>query len=307
MKTIITGYQFGYFTLDILNKKLLITDDKSELTLGERNFQLLQLLCESSPNTLNKNKLILQLWPDTVVSDWSISRLISDTRQILNDNTQSVIKTARGIGFCIPDVTPLYQSQSIESHVQEIKKTSKVKLGIFVGITLFFALLAGNVYRYHTQQQLFNAISQVSKFQDNTYTAFVAQIKRRNELKEMLEERLNIKKTEQYEKFFAQHYDSFNQQEIFVCEQMRGITGTGLKINNQKIVDLIKQFPNIMDEIEGMKTLEQHLIFWLNKYHSVFKKRKDMCLVYVGVEDGVPYPSGIDQRVKDWLMSSAKK
>jgi hypothetical protein len=29
-----------------------------------------------------------------------------------------------------------------------------------------------------------------------------------------------------------------------------------------------------------------------------------MCLLYVGVEDGVPYPSGVDKEVKAWLLKN---
>jgi hypothetical protein len=58
---------------------------------------------------------------------------------------------------------------------------------------------------------------------------------------------------------------------------------------------------DIFDIIEKAQPLQQHLTFWLNKYHNVFRQRQDMCLLYVGMEDGLPYPSGVEQDVKKWL------
>lgn len=310
MQALLIGYKLGNFTLDIIHKKLLSSDNNIEIDIGERNFQLLKLLCEASPEPLNKATLMEQLWPDTVVSDWSISRLISDTRQLLDDDgdSQSLIKTARGIGFFIPNVEHLYQSanQSFEATSQQPRKKHLSNyIAICFGIVLIIA--SGLFYKDFTQkkaeQAVYEAMTRISQYQDNTFTAFIAQAKRRNELVKMIEARLNIKKSDQYEKFFAKYFPQLNQQERFVCEQMRGITDVGLMENNQAIVDELTNFPVIFEEISQAKALQQHLTFWLNKYHSVFKKREDMCLLYVGVEDGVPYPSGVDQKVKDWLAA----
>jgi hypothetical protein len=118
----------------------------------------------------------------------------------------------------------------------------------------------------------------------------------------MVEQRLGIKRQQQYEKFFALYAKQLTQQETFVCEQIRAITAAGLLNNNQAIVDEITATPGIVNVIPQSKQLQQHLTFWLNKYNSIFIKRRDMCLLYVGVEDGVPYPSGVDQEVKKWLL-----
>ena len=145
------------------------------------------------------------------------------------------------------------------------------------------------------------AIERIAVYQSNTFTSFKAQVLRRNELAEMLQHRLGVARNMQFEKFFSHYYSEMNQQELFVFNQIRAITETGLYLNNQAIVNELNEYPDILEAIPLTHELQQHLTFWLNKYHSVFTQRPDMCLLYVGVEDGVPYPSGVDQNVKTWL------
>ena len=99
--------------------------------------------------------------------------------------------------------------------------------------------------------------------------------------------------------FFSYYFESLNNEERFVFDQIRGMTNVGLYQSNNKILVELNDHPEIFDLIEGTKKLEQHLIFWVNKYHSVFEQRKDMCLLYV--EDGVPYPGEVNQNIIDWL------
>ena len=54
-----------------------------------------------------------------------------------------------------------------------------------------------------------------------------------------------------------------------------------------------------------MADLRQHLVFWLDKYERVFLKRPEMCLLYTGVEDGVPFPNGVDEKVRRWIKTHA--
>ena len=68
------------------------------------------------------------------------------------------------------------------------------------------------------------------------------------------------------------------------------------------MLQVIEQQPDLLDEIPSLKELRQHLVFWLNKYDKVFAKTPEMCLLYTGVEDGVPFPDGIDRLVQVWLQ-----
>ncbi|WP_255439054.1 winged helix-turn-helix domain-containing protein [Aestuariibacter sp. GS-14] len=296
----VTGYKFGLFRLDIRTKTL--SRDNVVLPVSERQFKLLKLLCEVSPEPLSKKQLTEMLWDDVVVSDWSLFRLISDTRQLLGDNgdSQQIIHTAHGIGFWMskPEVISLSEQDNQASHQNVQHAKGLYWVGAAAIIIAIVAVILWPVYQH---QQMQAAIARIAVYQSNTFTSFNAQVLRRNELAEMLQHRLGVARNMQFEKFFSHYYSEMNQQELFVFNQIRAITETGLYQNNQAIVNELNEYPDILEAIPLTHELQQHLTFWLNKYHSVFTQRPDMCLLYVGVEDGVPYPSGVDQNVKTWL------
>ncbi|NCP64960.1 MAG: hypothetical protein GW763_02440 [Paraglaciecola sp.] len=297
----VSAYKFADFELDVPSKSL--RKQGQVIPLAERQFKLLLLLASASPASLSKKQLAEAIWDDVVVSDWSLFRLISDTRQLLGDDgeSQQIIKTSRGIGFCIAPVQhceTMGTADSLSMRAQAVKKSRP--WFIAASVVVLCSMVFG-AWHFFAQRELQAAIGRIALFQDNTYTAFKAQLARRNELVSMLENRLQIERTQQFEKFFAQYYPQITEQELFVCQQIRGITASGLYKNNQAILDELDSHPAILQEIEQAKALQQHLNFWVNKYLSVFLQREDMCLLYVGVEDGVPYPSGVDQEVQTWL------
>ena len=53
-----------------------------------------------------------------------------------------------------------------------------------------------------------------------------------------------------------------------------------------------------------LSDLRTHLVVWLNKYDGLFVSTPEMCVLYVGVEDGVPFPRGIERSIQEWLDSS---
>jgi DNA-binding winged helix-turn-helix (wHTH) protein/succinate dehydrogenase flavin-adding protein (antitoxin of CptAB toxin-antitoxin module) len=297
----VLGYKFANFYLDMQSKSLLLAE--KPLAITERQFKLLTLLVEASPNSVSKKQLADDIWDEVIVSDWSLFRLISDTRQILGDDGehQQVIRTSRGIGFCISQVqvveaTTEPQAQPPTKQPNTRWRAFKIALSLLILMTL-----STLIYQHYQHLQLVSAMQRIANYQDNTYTAFKVQVARRNELAAMLEQRLSVSRDKQFEKFFSHYFEQLNAQEHFVFKQIRAITDTGLYLNNQGILDELNAHPDIFDIIEKAQPLQQHLTFWLNKYHSVFKQRQDMCLLYVGVEDGLPYPSGVDQDVKKWL------
>ena len=159
------------------------------------------------------------------------------------------------------------------------------------------------LFPLYQQHQLLEAAKRISALQDSTFTMFLAQVARRNELRDMIEIRTGTSRQQSYEQFFASHYGQLTESERFVFDQIRSMTEKGLYQYNHAILVELEANPALYDEIEQTFELQQHLQFWLKKYHNVFLNREDMCLLYVGVEDGVPYPSGVDQTVKAWIAS----
>ena len=109
----LVGYEIGEYHLDLVNRKLLY--QKTEITLSERGYLLLLTLAQASPEIVTKQILMNKLWPDRVVSDWALSRLLSDTRALLQKNSKQAdpMKTARGIGYALAQVNPIYHQDKV--------------------------------------------------------------------------------------------------------------------------------------------------------------------------------------------------
>jgi len=154
-----------------------------------------------------------------------------------------------------------------------------------------------------TQADIRPAIQMIKRNLDDTWTAFVAQCRRRNKLEATIRDRLHIKEMLEYEDFFFRYFPNLNYEEKFQFDQIRAITDGPLYAGNRQILETIENNPKIMDELPEMMNLRQHLVFWLNKYDRVFVKRPEMCLLYTGVEDGVPFPDDIGEIIENWLAT----
>lgn len=298
MTSDVKGYNFAGCFLDVQRRQLLV--NRQPLALNQRQITLLVMLAEASPQVVPKEQLLQHIWAGRVVSDNSLAKLVSDTRNLLKaasaelaSPVDGVIKTAKNIGFYMSDV------EAVPLRADKRQYFIRPWVGwAAAGVLLLFALVLWPLYQ---QQQTVAAAKRIVKYQQNTYTTFVAQATRRNELVAMLEQRLQIKRQRQFEKFFSQYFARMNDEERFVCAQIRAMTETGLYQNNAAILHELQTHPRLLQHIALAGALEKHLAFWLNKYQSVFLQREDMCLLYVGVEDGVPYPAGVDKQVLNWL------
>lgn len=148
------------------------------------------------------------------------------------------------------------------------------------------------------------AIAALMEHLEATRTAFSAQARRRNGLVEAMRKRLKITEQLEYERFFFRYYERMNEEERFEFNQIRALTEGPLHDSNRSILDIMEKNPGIRDELPILAALKLHLIVWLNKYDRVFTKSEKMAVLYVGVEDGVPFPYGVDQAVADWLIKN---
>ncbi len=138
-------YRFGGYQLDIESRKLclkgvVVSDD-------EKTIKLLESLCVHYPEVVDKQPLMELIWPDQVVTDWSLSRLVSDTRQLLGDSgkDQGHIKTIRGRGFRLNTVVEesdgkvalLPRNQANKSYSNTIKPFALVASIALVAVIIF--------------------------------------------------------------------------------------------------------------------------------------------------------------------------
>lgn len=148
------------------------------------------------------------------------------------------------------------------------------------------------------------AVDAIRNCLEVTRIAFITQSRLRNNLVNTLQNRLQIKPQTEYEHFFIRYYDQMNEEELFEFNKIRAITEGLLHDNNRKIFDIIQTTPGIRDELPILGALKLHLDVWLNKYDKVFINSEKMSVLYVGVEEGIPFPAGVDNALADWVIKN---
>lgn len=95
---------FSSWTLDS-GRRLLLRDGEP-VALSPKAFDLLKLLAESHERAFSKAELHQLLWPNSFVSDGSLTILIAEIREVLADAAEQprFVRTVRrfGYAFCAP-------------------------------------------------------------------------------------------------------------------------------------------------------------------------------------------------------------
>lgn len=130
---------------------------------------------------------------------------------------------------------------------------------------------------------------------------FVAQSRIRNKLTTSLHERIPDLKRGDVVKLIAGCYDQMTPEERRMHHTIRGYTKNVIKTYNEEALKILKANPKIKNKIKRLKKLEQHIIIWLSKYESTFENDESVCLVYVGVQERVPFPKGIEDDIREYL------
>jgi DNA-binding winged helix-turn-helix (wHTH) protein len=91
--------RFGPFTLDSDTRQLV--DERGEVRLTPKAFDLLVLLVEQRPKVLHKRDLLARIWPNTHVVEANLNVLIGELRRALGDQTKEprFIRTVHATGF----------------------------------------------------------------------------------------------------------------------------------------------------------------------------------------------------------------
>jgi len=91
--------RFAPFTVDSGRQQLLA--DGREVALSPKAFEVLQLLLEHRPDVVDKQTIAARVWPDTHVSDASLTVVVAEIRRALGDapDTPRFIRTAHRRGY----------------------------------------------------------------------------------------------------------------------------------------------------------------------------------------------------------------
>ncbi|PKH55550.1 CadC family transcriptional regulator [Shewanella sp. Choline-02u-19] len=95
---------FSEFSIDRETAEVLING--TIYAIDERNIMLIQLLANSYPEYCSKQDCLDKIWVGTVVSDMSLSKLVSDTRKIFSKAgySEPLIQTVHGRGYRLEHV-----------------------------------------------------------------------------------------------------------------------------------------------------------------------------------------------------------
>jgi DNA-binding winged helix-turn-helix (wHTH) protein len=324
---------FEFFPLE-----MRLTFRGDSCNLEPKMLQLLLLLIDARPQVLTKDHLMAKLWPDAVVSDWSLARLVSDTRKIIDiDRTNSLIKTVRGKGFRfdvnVDEIIEAYPSNGLTgeqvsqsdiisptaSNVRENVLNSKfdnyprLSFRLIIASIVFMLVITAAAYwgasssrtlsqeQHHSSKHHLEVMFEIQKNLRLTKTAYLTQARRRNELKASLLLKIPESVPLSSEKRMRLHFPHLTNDEKFIFDQIRALTEGPMYQGNTAILMQLDEHPEIYREIELFVTLYNHLNIWKNKYHRVFENRPDMGFVFVGEEDGLPFPKAIDGLVDQWI------
>ena len=99
--------RFAPFTLDADTRQLV--DDRGEIRLTPKAFDLLLLLVHERPKVLHKRDLLARIWPNTHVVEANLNVLVGELRRALGDQSKepTFIRTvhATGFAFCADAAT----------------------------------------------------------------------------------------------------------------------------------------------------------------------------------------------------------
>jgi len=90
---------FGEFTLDTDSRQLL--KDDAQRHLSPKAYELLRLLIDNRPRALSKAELHERLWPSTFVSESTLSSLVAEVRDGLDEKAENArfVRTAHRFGY----------------------------------------------------------------------------------------------------------------------------------------------------------------------------------------------------------------
>ena len=90
--------QFGDYEFDAVRRQL--TRQGAPVHLTPLAFTLLELLIAQAPRVFTKEELHARLWPDSFVSDASLTSLIKELRRALDDrDAREIIRTVNRFGY----------------------------------------------------------------------------------------------------------------------------------------------------------------------------------------------------------------
>ncbi|MEM9921952.1 MAG: hypothetical protein AAF990_27855 [Bacteroidota bacterium] len=134
-----------------------------------------------------------------------------------------------------------------------------------------------------------------------TKSIFLAQRKNRFKLVTSLKNRLGKLEYDHIPELLSDYYDQMTPKEIRLHKVIRGYTGTIIKPNNDEALNLLQANPAFISKLDRLEYLEKHLIIWQSKYKTLFELDESIALIYVGNDEDMRFPVGIEDEIQEHL------
>ena len=92
-------FKFDQFVID--GDRRRVTDRDQEVHVAPKTLDFLLALLARAPNAVSKTELMAELWPETHVSDATLTGVVADAREALGDDGRSptLIRTLHRFGY----------------------------------------------------------------------------------------------------------------------------------------------------------------------------------------------------------------
>ena len=102
----------------------------AERPLRPKSYRLLEVLCERRGTLVSKDDLILEVWPDVIVSDDSLAHCVSDIRRALGPQAAKLLRTMPRRGYMLA---------AEPEPASPARPVSKSGFGLAAGLVAYFA------------------------------------------------------------------------------------------------------------------------------------------------------------------------
>lgn len=89
--------RFAGCTVDLEARR--VCRGRDDVHLSPKAFDTLRILIENRPGAVSKEALLARVWSDTIVSEGSLARVISELRSALDDAARQQIRTVHTYGY----------------------------------------------------------------------------------------------------------------------------------------------------------------------------------------------------------------
>ena len=131
-------YRFGEFELDIESHRFTRSGDRVDLP--PLSFALLASLVEAAPESVSRERLMEQLWPDRVVGEETLTERVKLLRRELGDTGAELVITERGWGYRLA-VTPVRLDKDASAQPGSRRRVARVVALLLLAIGVIVTVL----------------------------------------------------------------------------------------------------------------------------------------------------------------------